>query len=91
MKDYVENKAGTAALYDSFTGLIPCVVVAVHKPGDGRRCGDYDAVTIRITKTVGAYYEGEEMKTATHKVVPKSHIVTRMGSTSIATNYAWIV
>lgn len=73
---------GTKAFYDTFNGLIPCVVL--HS-GDNT-----EKLKIQITKTVNAYKKGEILTANRKDVIPTGYIRTApMGFLKIVDNFNW--
>lgn len=74
---FAEYGPKTTAFLDTFSGMIPCVVTEVLKPGaNGKRIGRNE-VKIRITKDVGAYRKGEILTESASNVVPRNHRIKR--------------
>ena len=73
----------TLAYYDTFSGLVPCRIVAV---------GDWSDQTsearIQITATRAAYKRGEFLTTSLRHVVPRDSIRQRRGYQTISP-YHW--
>jgi len=87
-------KTGTLAYLDTFSGLVPCKVIAINKGGPfaGWQSGQAE-LTVKLTATRKAYRKGETLtgRPASH-VVPRNHVITRdqyPGQYRIRTNYLW--
>lgn len=81
---------GTTAYYDTFSGMIPCIVTAIS-PGRwyGFAVGGETSITIRLTKTVGAYKKGEIIQAKSGCVVPRKFRVLRGHQYRINTSYCF--
>lgn len=81
---------GASCYLDTFAGMVPCVVTAIA-PGrwHGFSVGGKRSITIRLTKTVGAYQKGEVIEEHSGDVVPKSHRVLRDYHYRINTSYCF--
>lgn len=68
-------KAGIAAYFDTFSGLVPCKVLRVRSTSRMplHPIPTYEA-EIEITKTVGPYKQGETLTWSARDVVPKGAI-----------------
>lgn len=93
MKKVADNNVfavGTKAYYDTFAGMIPCVVMAIE-PGRwyGFFAAGKSAITIRLTKTVGAYKKGETLQVRTGDVVPRKFRVLRGFHYRVNTSYCF--
>ena len=64
--------AGEAAFYDAHTHILPCRVLEVIKPGNGRVVTS-GRLKIELTKTVGPYKKGETMEVSGYHTFPKTH------------------
>jgi hypothetical protein len=78
------HRAGELAYLDTFSGLVPCRVLAVH--GAAPRA----MLTVTVTATRGAYGRGEVLEDRLDvMVVPRRHIVTRNGRLKIVGSWQW--
>lgn len=66
---------GCAAMFDTFSGLVPCVVIALD--GKANSASSSVKVTFRITRNRGAYKAGEVLESSSLWVAPKSAIRQR--------------
>ena len=80
--------AGTLAYYDTFSGLIPCKVVAVLKDCNGRLIGR-DELTIKLTATRGAYKRGEVLTVSASIAPPRSMVRVCGGKYRVCVCYAY--
>jgi hypothetical protein len=64
---------GSKAYYDTFAGLIPCVVLSITH-GDG-----LTQARLRLTAKRGAYRRGELVTANTLHAVPRNAVYTRGG------------
>ncbi len=81
---------GTKAFYDAFiNGLIPCVVIGVHKKSFGFISGSNDEVRIRLTASRGAYKRGEEFDASAFDTPPRTMKRVRSYQARINTNYSY--
>jgi hypothetical protein len=71
------------AYFDSFAGLVPCRVIAVGDWSDNSSLAN-----VQFTATRGAYKRGEVLTTRLSRVVPRTAIRRRMGSTTVLP-YSW--
>ena len=72
-------KTGSKAFFDSYSGLIPCVVLAV-KAGPHSYGGEMDAmVTFRLTAERHGYKKGETLTFSAGMVVPRKAVHVRSG------------
>jgi hypothetical protein len=82
--------AGAFAFFDAFTsGLVPCKVVQVIKPGQGNRVCDGSEIRIQVTEDHKAYRKGEFLTEPAHLVVPRDRLFTRGIYYRINTQYEW--
>ncbi len=81
--------AGARALLDAFiSGMIPCKVLEVIKPGQGNRMLDGD-IRIQITEDCKGYRKGEILREPAHDVVPRDRLYTSGYHYRINTQYEW--
>lgn len=70
-------QVGDLAYYDSFSGLIPCKVLAVNDAMAGKELAGFSSfcrVSVRLTAKRGAWEKGEVVESDALKVVPRTHI-----------------
>lgn len=86
--------AGALAFLDTVSGLVPCKVLSVgkHAPYSGWlvTSRSFDAVSVRLTATRGAWKRGETVSGMATRVIPRKHVVTVGGQYRIRTNYSWV-
>ena len=70
---------GTKVYYDTFSGLIPGILTAIHET----------EVSVKLTANRGAYRKGETILASRHMTVPRNHVFRRCGQFRIRTNYAY--
>ena len=71
-------KTGSKAFFDSYSGLIPCVVLAVKS--NPRDYGEMDAmVTFRLTSKRHGYRKSETLTFHAGMVVPRKAVYVRNG------------
>lgn len=80
-----EHKAGELAYLDTFSGLVPCKVLAVLESGDGHHCSG-GRLMIRLTAGRGAYRKGEVLDERAFSVIPRSHARRN----KINVDYCWV-
>ena len=81
---------GTLAFYDTFSGLVPCVVIEIKQSCYGFRCGPYDAVKFKVTADHGPYCKGEILESDACHVPPRKMIRSMKFSNRIQTFYRYI-
>lgn len=81
---------GTAAYYDTISGLIPCKVLSIEQPGYGFRCGPYNVIRFKLTADRGAYKKGEILTADAMRVPPQTMILRRKYSSTIITGYKYV-
>lgn len=81
---------GTAAYYDTFSGLIPCKVLEIQEVGYGFRCGPYNIIKFKLTADRGAYKKGEILTSDASHVPPQKMIRRRKYSSTIMTTYKYV-
>lgn len=82
--------AGTKAYIDSFRGLVPCTVLAVNKPCNGRRIGDEDELTVRVDQAMAGYSEGETVNCTAAYTPPRICCFLQGHLYRIRTDYAYV-
>ena len=82
--------AGDLAFHDCgpWGGMIPCRVVSVDAPGDGRTC-NRGRVTVRLTATRGPWKRGETITGDTVDVIPRPMARRRRLGWAIDVRYRW--
>lgn len=66
-------KSYSPAYFDSFSGLIPCKVIAIV-------AGEFNTIAhVRLTASRGIYSKGELVETATNRAVPRKSVRHRAG------------
>lgn len=81
--------AGALAYADFFgAGLVPCKVLAVAEPGDGRHV-TRGRVVVRLTATRGPWKRGEVLTVTGPDAVPRDCVRTIGGRYQISTGYRW--
>lgn len=85
-----EFTAGTEAYIDTFGGMVPCTVLLVNKPCNGRRIGDHDELTVRVDKTMAGYRKGEIVNRSAAYTPPKVCRIKRQYEYRINTLYAYV-
>ena len=87
--EFTTYEAGTLAYLDTlFDGLVPCKVIEVAYPGNGRVFSSGE-ITVRITADRGAYKKGELLTEKASQVVPRSHVRRTSGHARINSLYEW--
>ena len=86
---------GTFAFYDTFSGLIPCKVVAIRDnlelPENLRGASSDCRITVKLTAPRGAYRKGETVESDALKIIPRPFIIRRRNSMPrIRGGYRWI-
>ena len=85
-----EYKIGTKGYYDTFSGMIPCIVRSIINSGSNGIIVTHKDVEIELTKTMGAYRKGEKLIVGAKDVVPKQHRIRNGYSYRILTNYKFV-
>lgn len=86
MKEY---KAPTQAFLDTFSGLIPCTVIAVNKPCRGNNVGSQDELTVQVNETRGGYTAGEIIQRSAKNTPPRTQIKKNKYTRTILTGYCY--
>jgi hypothetical protein len=81
---------GTSAYYDTFSGLIPCIVLEVTERCYGFRVGPRNTVKFRLTADRGAYRKGEELTADAFRVPPRKMIRRLQYSNRIQPWYSYV-
>lgn len=87
MSEQLTLKTGILAYLDTFSGQIPCRVLAVAGDSEGRICAPSPTVKVKLTATRGAYRRGEIVESTAFHVYPRECRVVRNGHYRIKTNY----
>jgi hypothetical protein len=80
---------GTKAYYDTFSGMIPCKILAIEKDCYGFHCGPYDVVKFQLTEDRGAYKKGEILTASASCVPPRKMVHTVSYHRRITTTYKY--
>lgn len=81
---------GALAYVDTFSGMVPCVVVGVLRESHGFIVGDRDSVTVRLTADRGAYKRGEITSASASNIIPRKMRFVRSGQYRIDTIYRFV-
>ena len=81
---------GALAYLDTFSGMVPCVIVGVIRESHGFIVGDRDAVSVRLTANRGAYKRGEVISASASNIIPRKMRFVRSGKYRIDTIYRFI-
>ena len=81
---------GAKCYLDTFSGMVPCVVVGVLRESHGFIVGDRNAVSVRLTADRGAYKRGELIHTSASNVIPRKMRFVRCGQYRVDTIYRFI-
>ncbi len=77
-------KAGCAAYYDSFQGLIPCRIVSIAGPCDGPKpASSAYSVVAEVSKDFRSYKKKEIIKSSSLWFPPKESIIRGKYNTKI--------
>ena len=71
-------KKGCLAFFDSFAGLIPCVVLSIRRDLRDPRI-DATKVTFQLVATRGTYRKGEVLSFSAGSVLPRAAVYLRLG------------
>jgi hypothetical protein len=82
--------AGTPAFIDSFGGMVPCTVIEVHTPCNGRRIGPRNELTVRVDKTMAGYRKGEVLQRNAAYTPPKVCRIKGQFFYRIQTTYEYV-
>ena len=74
-------KVGSFAYYDSFSGLIPCKVIALGGPSG--TVNSNQRAAIKLTAPLGPYKTGEKLYLSCLQVVPRKAVRFRKYGTRI--------
>lgn len=83
---------GTKSFYETFSGLVPCIVTGVHRTElecDGRYVGPLDAIEFKLTADRGAYKRGEILTSSAADVPPRVMVRRRRCGATVRTNYTY--
>lgn len=88
---FKEYTVGQKAFIDSINGMVPCTVLEIPRPCDGRLITNSHTVLVKITATLGnGYTKGEVLHVAGYRVIPVSHRITRNGMYFVNTWFRWV-
>lgn len=80
---------GTRAMYDTFSGLVPCKVLEIVKPAYGFMAATERCIRVQLTGTRGAYKKGEVLLVQGAMVPPKRMVRKTQFSHRIITTYSY--
>ena len=87
---FTRHLSGEKAYLDTAHGLVPCVVEAVLRAGDGYSLSG-SLIKVRLTQASGLLPCGFVRKAAAMWVVPTSKVRrNRWGDVEIRTDYEWV-
>ena len=81
---------GTKAFYDTFAGMVPCVVIEVKEKVYGFFTSPRDSIVIKLTADRGAYKKGEILTVSAFCCPPRNMIHKMKYSSRIRTYYSYL-
>ncbi len=79
---------GAKAYIDGFSGMIPCTVIKVLKPCNGRAINQHELI-VRIDQTIGGYNHGERVTCDAAYTPPRSQCYLRGYRYCVNVNYIY--